>query len=161
MNDVQKELTMTREFDAPRALVWKAWTDPTLVQQWWGPQGVTNPTCEWEAHPGGNIHIVMLAGEELGPMKGQEWPMTGAFKEVEEPERLVYTSNAIVNGQEVLQTLTTVTFAEVDGKTHMTVHIIVTNTTPEAAGPLQGMEMGWNQQLDKLGEFYKKLNADF
>lgn len=152
----KKELTLTRIFDAPRDLVFKAWTDPVLVQQWWGPRGVTNPTCEWEARPGGNIHIVMLAGEELGSFKGQEWPMTGEFKEVQEPEKLVFSSNAIVDDKEVMQHLTTVTLEEEDGKTHMTVHIVVTKTTPEAAGPLQGMEMGWNQQLDKLGEFLQK-----
>ena len=153
MEENKKELTMTRVFDAPRDLVFKAWTDPQLVAQWWGPRGVTNPTCEWEARPGGNIHIVMLAGEELGPMKGQEWPMTGEFKEVEEPGKLVFTGNAIVAGKEVLQHLTTVTLEEEDGKTNMTVHIIVTKVTPEAAGPLSGMEMGWNQQLDKLADF--------
>ena len=156
MEESKKELTLTRTFDAPRDLVFKAWTDPEMVAQWWGPRGVTNPTCEWEARPGGNIHIVMLAGEELGPMKGQEWPMTGEFKEVEEPEKLVFTGNAIIEGKEVLQHLCTVTFDEKDGKTQMTVHIVVTRTTPEAAGPLSGMEMGWNQQLDKLGEFLQK-----
>lgn len=157
MNEEQKkELTLTRTFDAPRDLVFKAWTDPTLVQQWWGPRGVTNPTCEWEARPGGNIHIVMLAGEELGSFKGQEWPMTGEFKEVQEPEKLVFVANAIVDGKEVMENLTTVTFTEENGKTQLNVHIVVTKTTPEAAGPLQGMEMGWNQQLDKLGEFLQK-----
>jgi uncharacterized protein YndB with AHSA1/START domain len=121
-----------------------------LVQQWWGPNGVTNPTCVWESKQGGNIHIVMLAGQELGPMAGQEWPMTGKFEELQEPEKLIYSSNAIMGGKPVLETRTTVTLEEVDGKTNMTVHIVVTMTTPEAAGPLQGMEMGWNQQLDKL-----------
>ncbi len=145
-----KELTLTRMFDAPRETVWKYWTDPMLVQQWWGPNGVTNPTCIWEAKPNGKIDIVMLAGQELGPMAGQEWPMTGEVTEVMEPEKLVYTSNAIMGGKPVLETLTTVTLEEVQNKTKMTVHIVVTKTTPEAAGPLSGMEIGWNQQLDKL-----------
>lgn len=146
-----KELTLTRTFNAPREMVWKYWTDPKLIQQWWGPDGVTNPTCVWEAQPNGNIHIVMLAGPELGPMAGQEWPMTGKFEELQEPEMLVFTANAIMNDKPILENRTTVTLNEVDGKTHMTVHIVVTMVTPEAAGPLQGMEMGWNQQLDKLG----------
>lgn len=145
-----KELTLTRTFDAPRALVWKYWTDQQLIQQWWGPNGVTNPTCVWEAKPEGNIHIVMLAGTELGPLAGQEWPMTGTVLEVVEPEKLVFTANAIANGKPILEHRTTVTLEETDGRTHMTVHIQVTMTTPEAAGPLQGMEQGWNQQLDKL-----------
>ena len=155
-----KELTLTRTFNAPRELVFKAWTDPQMIKEWWGPRGVTNPTCEWEAKPGGKIHIVMLAGEELGEMKGQEWPMTGEFKEVEEPEKLVFVANAIMDGKEILQHQTTVTLEEEENhdpersrRTKMTVHIVVTKTTPEAAGPLAGMEMGWNQQLDKLADF--------
>ena len=79
--------------------------------------------------------------------------MTGTFREVHKPGKLVYTANAIMDGKAVLETLTTVTLEEGEHqKTLMTVHIMVTKTTPEAAGPLQGMEMGWNQQLDKLGE---------
>jgi uncharacterized protein YndB with AHSA1/START domain len=153
MEEQKKEIRLERTFDSPRELVFKAWTDPKLVAEWWGPNGVTNPTCDWNATPGGNIHIVMLAGEELGPMAGQEWPMTGKFEEVEEPEKLVYTASAIVDGKEVLQTLTTVTFEERGEQTEMRVHIVVTKTTPEAEGQLAGMEMGWNQQLDKLGKF--------
>ena len=150
MEGQNKELTLTRVFDAPIEKVWEYWTDPKLIQQWWGPNGVTNPTCVWEAKPEGNIHIVMLAGQELGPMAGQEWPMTGEFQEVVAPEKLVYSSNAIMDGKVVLETLTTVTFAEDNGKTTMTVHIVVTMVTEEGKFALQGMEMGWNQQLDKL-----------
>lgn len=149
-NQHNKELTLERTFDAPRETVWKYWTDQNLIQQWWGPNGVTNPTCIWEAKPEGKIHIVMLAGPDLGELAGQEWPMTGTFEEVEEPEKLVFVSSAIMNGKAVLETKNTVTITEENGKTKMTVHIVVTMTTPEAAGPLQGMEMGWNQQLDKL-----------
>jgi len=156
MEEKNKELTLERTFDAPRDLVFKAWTDQELVKKWWGPRGVTNPVCELDAVPGGKINIVMLAGSELGELAGQEWPMTGTVKEVIEPSKFVFTGNAIVDGKEVLETLTTVTLKEEGGKTHMIVHVIVTKTTPEAAGPLQGMEMGWNQQLDKLGEFLAK-----
>ena len=66
-DELKKELTITRIFDAPRDLVWKAWTDQKILQKWWGPKGVTNPICEWDARLGGNIYIVMLAGKELGP----------------------------------------------------------------------------------------------
>jgi uncharacterized protein YndB with AHSA1/START domain len=152
-----KELTLTRTFNAPRDLVFKAWTDPEMIQKWWGPRGVTNPTCEWEAKPGGKIHIVMLAGEELGDMAGQEWPMTGEFQEVQEPKKLVFTANAIMDGKEILQHQTTVTLEEEGDKTKMTVHVVVTKTTPEAAGPLSGMEQGWNEQLDKLADFVGEL----
>jgi len=151
-----KELTLNRTFDVPRETVWKYWTDPELVQKWWGPQGVTNPTCVWEVKPGGNIHIVMLAGEELGELKGQKWPMTGKFLEISAPEKLKFSANALVEDKPILEHVTTLTLTEKDGKTYMTVHVVVTMTTPEAEGPLSGMEMGWNQQLDKLVKEVKK-----
>ena len=147
-----KKLILTRVFDASRDKVWKYWIDPSLVKQWWGPRGVTIPTCEWEAKPQGKIHIVMLAGAELGPMAGQEWPMTGTFEEVVEPQKLVFAANAIMGGKPILETLTTVVFAEEKNKTSLTVSIEILMALQEAEGPIQGMETGWNQQLDKLGK---------
>ena len=82
--------------------------------------------------------------------------MTGTINEIEENKKIVFTGNAIVDKKPVLETLTTVTFEEANGKTKITVHIVVTKTTPEAAGPISGMEMGWNQQLDKLVAFLAK-----
>ncbi len=70
----RKDLIITRTFDVPRELAWKAWTDPKLMAKWWGPRGVTNPTCKLNAKPGGEIYIVMLAGKELGNFAGQKWP---------------------------------------------------------------------------------------
>lgn len=146
------DLLITRLLDAPLERVWRAWTDPTELQKWWGPRGVTNPTCQWEPTPGGKINVVMLAGEELGELRGQEWPMTGQFTEVIPRQKLVFTSSAIMDGKPVLENLCTVTFEEQVDKTKMTLHVAVTKTTPEAEGPLAGMEMGWNQSLDKLTE---------
>lgn len=146
------DLLITRVLDAPLDRVWQAWTDPEELQKWWGPRGVTNPTCEWEAMPGGKINVVMLAGEELGELKGQEWPMTGEFKEVAPRQKLVFTSSAIMDGQPILENLCTVTFEEQGNQTKMTLSVAVTKTTPEAEGPLSGMEIGWNQSLDKLTE---------
>jgi uncharacterized protein YndB with AHSA1/START domain len=148
-----KELIITRVFDAPRELVWKAWTDPKLLKKWWGPKGVTNPTCEWDARPGGKIHIVMLAGKELGSFAGQKWPMTGTFREVTPQRRLVYTSNALDDVKDILvECENTVEFEEIGGKTKMRLHIVVTKAGPKAEFALKGMEVGWNQQIDKLGE---------
>lgn len=148
----REPLIMERLLDAPLERVWSAWTDQAELQKWWGPRGVTNPTCVWEARRGGRIDVVMLAGKELGPLAGQEWPMTGEFKEVEPKNRLVFASKAIVDGKPVLENLCTVTLEESDGKTKLTVKVVVTNATPEAEGPLSGMEIGWNQSLDKLTE---------
>ncbi|HEV2339234.1 MAG TPA: SRPBCC domain-containing protein [Patescibacteria group bacterium] len=155
MESNTKELTLIRIFDAPRALVWKAWTDPKLLAEWWGPRGVTNPVCEFDATQGGKIHIVMLAGETLGDLTGARWPMKGEIQEITEPLRLVFTSRALRDGDEypILETLCTVTFVEEGNKTKMTLHVVVTKATVEAEDPLKGMKMGWSQSLDKLGEF--------
>ena len=144
-----KELTLSREFDAPRDLVYKAWTDEKLVAQWWGPHGFTIPVSELDVRPGGAIDIVMEDAEGMVE-KGGRYPMAGNYEEVVAPEKLVFTASAIVHDTPVMDTRTTVNFEEVNGKTKVTIHIEVTRVTPEAEGPLAGMEMGWNQQLDKL-----------
>ena len=151
-DQTEHELTLTRVYEAPLQKVWQAWTDPAQLAQWWGPNGVTNPTCVWDARTGGKINIVMLAGAELGELAGQEWPMTGEFTEVVPEQKLVYTASPVMDGKPVMDTLTTVDFEEQDGKTKLTVHIEVRRITEAAAGPLSGMEMGWNQQLAKRVE---------
>ena len=74
-------VTLTRVFDAPRALVWKAWTDLKMMARWFGPRGFTNPVCELDVRVGGSLRIVMR-----GP-DGNDYPMKGVFREVIAPER--------------------------------------------------------------------------
>lgn len=136
-----QSLVMTRTFDAPRALVWRAWTDPSHVERWWGPHGFTNPRCEWDARPGGKIHIDMR-----GP-DGTVYPMPGEFHEVVAPDRLVFSSSAVDGALEVL---TTVTFADEGEKTKMTLEAIVVKATAEAKFALNGMREGWTQTLERL-----------
>lgn len=161
--ETKKDLTFVRILNAPRETVWQAWTDPKLVAQWWGPNGVTNPVCEIDARVGGLLHIVMQAGEEMGPAKGMKWPMKGIFTEVVEPERLVFKSSAFSTADEkdaALETTTEVSFTEDGVGTKMTVHTFVTKTNPGANGGfpsaeqmIAGMEAGWSQQFDKLEKF--------
>lgn len=152
MEDLSKHnLYLTRTFDAPRDIVFKAWTTPKLVAQWWGPRGFTNPVAEVNARPGGAINIVMEDSEGLIE-KGGRYPMEGEFQEVVEPEKLVFRGQAMLNGQPMPENLVTVLFEEADGKTTINVSVVITKATPEAEGPLSGMAMGWNQQLDKLKE---------
>jgi uncharacterized protein YndB with AHSA1/START domain len=141
-----RELVLTRTFDAPRDLVFKAWTDPKHLARWWGPHGFTNPVCEADARPGGAIRIDMR-----GP-DGVVYPMKGVFHEVVAPERLVFTSTALEDeaGQPRLEVRHTVTFAEQGGKTTLTMRAVVVKAAPEAAGALAGMEAGWTQSLERL-----------
>ena len=87
--ELRRELTLTRVFRAPRALVFQAWTDPKHLSQWWGPKGFTNPVCEEDARVGGALRIVMRAPD------GAEYPMIGVFREVVAPERLVFTNSPV------------------------------------------------------------------
>lgn len=154
-----KELTIKRTFDAPRELVFNAWTDPKLVSQWWGPQMFTTPTCEIEPRQGGKLYIVMH-----GP-KGSDFdldlPMKGIFTEFDPPKRLVFTNEALHDdkGEPQLATICTVTFTEVAGKTEMTLHITLVKTTPASEAAWAGAEMGWNQSLDKLADFVVKYKG--
>jgi uncharacterized protein YndB with AHSA1/START domain len=141
-----KEMVLTRTFDAPRGLVFRAWTDPEHLKRWWGPHGFTNPVCEADARPGGAIRIDMT-----GP-DGAVYPMTGTFHEVVEPERIVFTSRAFEDerGHALLEVHNTVTFAERDGVTTLTIRAEVVTAAPEMAGAVDGMEAGWTQSLDRL-----------
>jgi uncharacterized protein YndB with AHSA1/START domain len=80
------ELTITRVFDAPRDLVFEAWTDAKHLAKWWGPHHFTNPVCELDVRVGGAIRIDMRGPE------GTVYPMTGVLHEIVSPERLVFTS---------------------------------------------------------------------
>jgi uncharacterized protein YndB with AHSA1/START domain len=142
----ERGMVTTRTFTAPRELVFKAWTDPRHVGQWWGPHGFTNPVCELDVRPGGAIRIHMR-----GP-DGTLYPMTGVYQEIVEPERLVFTSAALdEEGNPLFEVLHTVTFAEHGGKTTLTVKARVVRATADAAPYLKGMEAGWTQSLERLG----------
>jgi uncharacterized protein YndB with AHSA1/START domain len=140
-----RELTITRTFDAPRTLVWRAWTDPRHLAAWWGPEGFTNPVCELDLRPGGAIRIVMR-----GP-DGADYPMRGVYREVVAPERLVFTNFAVdADDQPMMDGLTTVTFSERDGKTEMVLHTRATALVPLAIRMIAGMEPGWRQSIERL-----------
>jgi len=140
-----REILISRVFDAPRELVWKAWTDPKQLAQWWGPQGFTNPVCELDPRPGGAILVHMRAPN------GVVYPMKGVFQEVASPERLVFLCGALDEAGELLfEVLTTVIFAEQASETKLTMRARVVKSTPAAAVHIAGMEIGWTQSLERL-----------
>jgi uncharacterized protein YndB with AHSA1/START domain len=144
----ERELTITRVFDAPRELVFKAWTDAKHLAQWWGPKGFTNPVCDMDARVGGLLRMHMRAPD------GTVYPMKGQIRELVAPERLVFTNIAVdAAGRHLLEGLTTVTFIDEGGKTKMTLHTKAVAVVEDAAAYLQGMEAGWTQSIDKLQAF--------
>jgi uncharacterized protein YndB with AHSA1/START domain len=145
------QLTFERVFDAPRALVWKAFTEADRLAQWWGPRGWQNTTYTLDATPGGTWHYCMR-----GPDGMESWGKA-IYREVVEPERLVYLdvfSNAeggVVEGMPTM--VITVEFAERDGKT------VVTSRTDFASdADLQsvldmGAVQGFTETWDRLAEY--------
>jgi uncharacterized protein YndB with AHSA1/START domain len=142
-----KEIEVTRIVDAPRDLVFEAWTDAERLAKWWGPEGFSVAECASDPRPGGSLTIVMR-----GP-DGIDYPMTGTYREVLWPERLVIESTALgEDGTPLLEALQTVTFTDRDGKTEITVRSRATALVPNAIAMLGGMEAGLTQSLQCLDD---------
>ena len=141
-----REISITRIFAAPRDLVWRAWTEAEQLAQWFMPHGFTVPESDMDLRPGGKFTMTVR-----GP-DGTESPTGGEFREIDPPERLVFTTTAFdgPDGVPMLEVLNTVTFADRGEKTELTLHAVVTKATLEMAAPLAGMEEGWLQSFEKL-----------
>src|SRR5258708_22933110 len=113
-----REIVITRVFDAPRDLVWDAWTDPEQVAQWWGPRGFTTTIHEMDVRPGGVWRHTMR-----GP-DGKEYPNLCVFTDVVRPERIAYSHGGGRKGHPAAQFDATSPFEEQGAKTKLTLHLI-------------------------------------
>src|ERR1700744_5945429 len=138
MTNPIRSLTIVRTFDAPRALVWKAWTDPKQMMAWWGPKGSDNPSCEIDLRPGGKMIIHMR-----GP--GFDHVVDGEFHEIDPPRHLSFVAHGFYDesGNPKLENMNRVDFDEIGGKTRMTLRCDVMRTSPDLTPALDGMEQGW------------------
>ena len=153
-----RELVITRVFDAPRELVWKAWAEPEHLKMWWGPKTFTAPMIKNDFRVGGSYLYCMRSPE------GQDFWSTGVYREIVPMERLVCTDsfsdaegNVVPASQYGLpgdwpsELLVTVTFEIVDGKTKITLRQVGI-----PAGEMSDMTAaGWNGSFDKLAESLK------
>lgn len=140
-------MTITRILSAPRDAVFKAWVVPEQLAQWWGPAHFKNPVCEIDVRPGGKMLIHMQAPD------GTVYPMTGKYLEIVPDHRLVFNCEAIdLEGNHQLEELAVVSFEEMGSKTRLTVFADAIGVAPIAPQMLSGMEAGWAQSLDRLGE---------
>lgn len=146
-----RELTITRVLDAPRDLVWRAWTDPLHVMQWMGPKIFTSPSCEMDLRPGGAYRVC------LRPNDGEpDIFFQGVYQEIDKPQRLVFTFAWDENhGGTGYETTVSLTFEEAGNGTRMTLH----------QGVFQSTEVrddhndGWNSCLDRLEELLQSGEA--
>jgi uncharacterized protein YndB with AHSA1/START domain len=136
----QAQVRIERVFDAPRDLVWRAWTEPEMFMRWYGPMGMTTDRCEIDLRVGGRRLISMRSPD------GQEYRTTGAYLEIVPPERFVATEapEGADGGSETIVTVTLKAMA--DGTTRMTLTQVGFPGQDWAAGAGRG----WNQALDKL-----------
>ncbi len=132
------ELRMSRVFDAPKQLVFEAWSRAEYVSKWFTPKPLTTPSCEVDLRTGGVFRLVMRMPD------GIEFPMDARFTEVVQDERIVFTAR--IHGG--LDVHTTVTFAEQGGKTTLSVHQIYSHESDAT----RGATAGWTSTLDQLAE---------
>jgi uncharacterized protein YndB with AHSA1/START domain len=138
-----REFTITREFAAPRELVFRAWTDPQHLTRWYGPHGFTTPldSISADVRPGGMWRATMVVDAT-----GQEFPTGGFYLEIRAPERLVFTWREPGGDAE---SVITVELADLgDGRTAMTFHQ-AGFTTEEAR---ENVYDGWSSAFDRLTE---------
>jgi uncharacterized protein YndB with AHSA1/START domain len=147
-----RELVLSRVFDAPRELVFKAWTDSRHVAEWWGPNGFTTSVHEMDVRPGGVWRFIMH-----GP-DGVDYPNKMEFLEVVEPERLVAIHGSGEEGDAGYHV--TITFADESGKTRLTLRQLYATAEERdyVAREYHAVEMG-NQTLDRFAKYLASLEV--
>ena len=156
------EVVVTRVFDAPREMVFRAFTEAGQMQQWFAPKGFTTPFCEVDARPGGLMRCCLRSPE------GKEYWGRGIYQEVVPPERIVYLDaftdpegNLVaptyygMSADHPGEALVTITFDDLGGRTRVTLRHAIGAHVPERAGT----EQGWTEMLEKLGEYVSRSNA--
>ncbi len=151
-----REIILSREFDAPRELVWEAWTNPVHLVKWWGPQGFTTTIHEMDVRPGGVMRHTMH-----GP-DGTNYANKSHFVEVVRPERIVYQhGGGKEGGGPAVQFMATWTFEALGPRrSRLTIHQVF--PTPEVRAIIvntYGAIEGGKQTLARLGEFLPTLEA--
>jgi uncharacterized protein YndB with AHSA1/START domain len=139
-----QEITITRVVDAPRELVWKAWTEREHLARWWGPAGWTNPleTITMDVRPGGTFRVTSISDED-----GSRMTSDGVYREVVAPERLVIAEPAEGAWHEGAVSVAVFNALD-DGRTEIVLHSTI-QTTDEMRAPA---EAGMAGSLDRLAE---------
>lgn len=138
------ELVIAREFNAPRTLVFEAWTNPDLIKRWMlGPEGWSMPVCELDLRPGGKWRFVWRRAN------GDEIALHGVYKEVDPPVRIVNTENW---GGPYPETLNTLVLEERDGRTTATTTVKYPSKAARDAATKTGMTDGVAKSYQRLDE---------
>ncbi|MEP7236145.1 MAG: SRPBCC domain-containing protein [Ignavibacteriota bacterium] len=167
-----KEVIITRILNAPRELVFEAYTNPKHVAKWFGPR-IFTATAEADLRKGGAYHYAMIGTDQAPPEFKGPYPMKGVYLEFIRPEKVMQTTDltdhpedwkeliksniANYNGQDFLHSVTTVIFEEIgDDKTKVTISEKFDSDEVRDAYFKTGMKEGWAESLDKLEELLEK-----
>jgi uncharacterized protein YndB with AHSA1/START domain len=151
-----REIVITRVFDAPRELIWQAMTDPKQIIHWWGPRGFSTTIAVMDVRPGGLWRHVMH-----GP-DGTDYPNESIFREVEKPRRIVYSLRGGKSGSESVQFESTWTFDALEGghKTQVTIRMVFpTAADRDRVARDYGAVEGGKQTLERLAEHLPKMGS--
>lgn len=147
------EMVISRTFDAPRELVWLAWTDPAHIMQWWGPAGFDNERCASDLRVGGRFHLEMRAPD------GNVYPCIGTFREIIEHECIVYEGEAADGhpcGAGIPPRATvTVRFADEGSKTRLTLHTRFASAERKQAAAEARFVVSWEEAMERLAQAVK------
>lgn len=148
-----RELVLTRLIDAPRWKLFKAWTDPELVKQWFAPLPWTTPHAEMDVRPGGASLFVMRSPE------GVDYPNRGIYLDVVENERLVFTDAYTEAWQPSEKPFMTgiLTFEDEGGKTRYTARVLHWTAADREAHEKMGFHEGWGQCADQLAALAARM----
>lgn len=166
---MEDKLIITRTFDAPRELVWKAWTDPEMIKQWWGPEGFTSPSAKVDFKVGGKF-VYSMSGPAGSEWDKEMWS-AGEYKEIVPNEKLIVTDYfSDANGNKIMpaeydqdpnfpdEMHVTILFEDVgEGKTKLSIIYDKPETEEQWQAVLNsGMKEGWNSSLNKFGMVVEK-----
>ena len=148
-----RELVLTRIFDVSPEKVYRAWTEPELLKQWFAPLPWTTPRAEIDVRPGGANLIVMRSPE------GEDFPNHGVYLDVVKNERLVFTDAYTRAWEPSEQPFMTVvlTFEDLGGKTRYTARVLHWTVADRERHEQMGFHEGWGQCADQLAELLKRI----
>lgn len=156
---IPNELKMSRIYNAPRPLVWKVWTDPKHLCEWWGPFGPKHTICEMDFRVGGEFNVMMTTPE------GDNVPALAEFLEIVEPERIVYEGDARAPtacgcGLPPRARVTVLFNALMKTKTQLTIETRFSDEAALHAANAAGFSTSWNKTLDEIAPYLEKLAGE-
>lgn len=145
----RQDLISTVVLDAPRELVFRAYTDPDLFSRWWGPRQYTNKVLKFDSRPGGEWHVVQVGAD------GGEHGFRGVTHDLVAPERICQTFEYLgVPGHVALQTAT---FEDLGGKTKVVAQIVFQSVMDRDGMVASGMQTGADESMERLSELLESL----